>query len=345
MEFGSSAHWLGDRIAVADVEFELPLALESSVFCEDMQFDKLKIGGFLSLEDTVLLKQLSIANSTLGNDLTLQNAIVGDVEIRSTTINGTVNFANAVGARLWQFVGSTVGQLTADRANLGDLDITDTELKRGFRSTQLKIRKTLLLKKSTIGSDLDLASALLTTTTIRRSTIKSDLRLTNVVARCSTKIHKSKIEGDMVIENYSFGRVTVEQRPATGPHTGKFYWKPEGSPISSDPDAAAKTALSQLAPKAPAAENDSSLDFSECTIVTPQEGQTPQIYRSSGVLEIIDSAIAGNACLTNLLWQRTGKRSLPAALVRIATRKQSRAMRRGSQPRAASFSILRTSSL
>ena len=47
------------------------------------------------------------------------------------------------------------------------------------------------------------------------------------------------------------------------------------------------------------------IDASSCAIVTPKKDDLPEhVYRSSGVLDLVDATIGGSICVNDLTWQR-----------------------------------------
>lgn len=297
-----------DPLSIADLETSVPLAIEYATFCSEVHFTNLNISRELSFDGSVFLKDLTFANSNLGENLHIRKALTRKVSFPSTTVNGEIDLSETVAARVWSFVGAIVGQVAATKADLRDLDMTDIEIKRRFSADGIRIRNTFLLQGK-VGSDIDLANARLTHTTIRRSTVQSDLRLKNVDARCSTKIHKSKIEGDVIIEEYRFGAVEPEKlgTSADQPIDGKFRWalKPsQPSPIEL-PEETLKRLYQIDKPKENDGDEAQQIDSSACAIITPKKDDKPEyIYRSSGVLDLVDLSIGGSVCVSDLNWQR-----------------------------------------
>jgi hypothetical protein len=299
-----------EPILIASIETNLPVTIEHGTFCENVRFEKSKIFRTLSLDGSFFLNDLTFTNSNLGEDFHLRNAVTRSVQFLSTsTISGTADLSGTVGARLWHFVGATIGQLDASNADLRDLDFTDTEFKRDLSLGGIRIRNTLALQRSIVGSDFDLTNARLTHTIIRRLIVKSDLHLTSVDARCSTKVHKSRIDGDVIVEDYHFGGVTIDgaAKPMAGdPQEGKFGWVVEKR--KQLPNSLTEAQFKDFYPNVnenPGDENPY-LETSSCTIITPakKEEKLENIYRSSGVLDIVDSAVGGSICMDNVQWQR-----------------------------------------
>jgi len=299
-----------EPLSFADVETSVPLAIEYATFCSEVHFDNLTISRELSFDGSVFLKNLTFASSTLSEDLHIRKALTRKVSFPSTTVKGEVDLSETVAGRVWSFVGASVGQIAAAKADLRDLDMTDAEIKRRFSADGIRIRNTFLLQGSKVGSDVDLANARLTHTTIRRATIQSDLRLKNVDARCSTKVHKSKIDGDVIIEEYRFGAVEPEKSgtSADQPVDGKFRWAlaPKPSPVELPEETLRRLyPIDEKAGKENDGDEAQQIDVSSCAIVTPNKDDKPEyIYRSSGVLDLVDSTIGGSVCVNDLSWQR-----------------------------------------
>src|SRR6185503_7985630 len=156
------------------------------------------------------LKALTIANSALEDQFYIRRALTRNVIIRLSLINGTLFATDTIAAGGWSIATSQIGRMEAAFADLEGIDITDSEIKRGLIADALTVRSTLLLNRTVIGAEIDFSNSLLTTTTIIRSEAKSDIRLEGAEARCSTKIHKSKISGDVIANQYQFSRVTIE---------------------------------------------------------------------------------------------------------------------------------------
>ncbi|MEA2879778.1 MAG: hypothetical protein QOF14_4974 [Hyphomicrobiales bacterium] len=311
-----------EALTLANVEIEAPLKIEHSTFCKRVHFGNAKINHQLSFDGSLFRENLEFSNSTLGEGLRVRDAVTNSVALSSTTINGAFDFSNTVALQPWSLIGGQIGQLEAIRADVRDLNLTDIEIKRRFSAENIRVRGTLLLEGATVGSDVNLSKARLTHTTLRRAILKSDLRLQNVEARCSTKVHKAKIDGDLVIDDYAFGKVTVgkELDPKKSPPpidrllvwlwghkpgipervSGTFHWPdlPQGE---SDPFAG-ETQQNKLS-LAP----NQDTEASTCEIITPEDRvkKTARFeYRSSGVLGVIDSTVGGSLCVNDVTWQR-----------------------------------------